>query len=563
MTPQADPPLNGDSANVVVSQRKTSRRLPPSRRPRLEVLEDRCLLNAGALDTTFGSGGIVTTSLTGEDTGRAMVIQPDGKIVGSGDGGAMVRYNTDGSLDSTFGSGGEVSSSPITGRGIAVYPNAGTPNDGKIVHAGYVQVAVVTKKTTTYKDEFAVARFNPNGSLDTTFGGKGWVTTAFTDSVTAFPARIQPDGKIVIAGSDSNSFLLARYNTDGSLDTTFGTGGTALLAGPAGGTVSVAWPQDLTLQSDGRIVVAGADNNINTPFILGRLNSNGTPDTTFGGGGVVTTTFSNYHVATGLTGIALQTDGKIVATGNIEFTSGPQWIKVIRYDTYGNLDAAFGTGGIATSAYSTNGLNQSMGIALQSDGKIIVAGATTINFVNPWSILLARYDTSGNLDNTFGGGGFVTTAIGTNTKAGANDIAIYPNAGTANDGKIVAFGWFQNGTAYGSPRTYAVVRYLPSEPEIGSFTASPNPVTSGSSTTLAASNITDANPNSSVTQLAFYYYDGTGAKHVLGYGTQTSPGVWTLNYTVNLASGTYTIYAQAQDSDGALGDPLALTLQVM
>jgi hypothetical protein len=110
---------------------------------------------------------------------------------------------------------------------------------------------------------------------------------------------------------------------------------------------------------------------------------------------------------------------------------------------------------------------------------------------------------------------------------------------------------------------FAVLRFLPSAPEVGSFTASPNPVTSGSSTTLTASNITDGNAGSTINQVTFYYYDSTGTKQVLGYGTQTSPGVWTLSFTVTLAPGTYTLYAQAQDSYGVLGDPLALTLQVV
>jgi hypothetical protein len=105
-------------------------------------------------------------------------------------------------------------------------------------------------------------------------------------------------------------------------------------------------------------------------------------------------------------------------------------------------------------------------------------------------------------------------------------------------------------------------RYLPSESEIGSFTANPNPVTAGSVTTLTASNITDGNANSTITQVAFYYYDSTGTKQILGYGTQTSPGVWTFNFTVNLTPGPYTIYAQAEDSYGVFGDPLALTLTV-
>jgi len=112
------------------------------------------------------------------------------------------------------------------------------------------------------------------------------------------------------------------------------------------------------------------------------------------------------------------------------------------------------------------------------------------------------------------------------------------------------------------PTDVALVRFLGSAPQVGSFTASPNPVTSGSSTTLTASNISDGNPNSTITQVAFYYIDSTGTQQVLGYGTSDGLGDWTLSFTVSLLPGTYTLYAQAQDSYGAFGDPLALTLTV-
>jgi hypothetical protein len=99
-------------------------------------------------------------------------------------------------------------------------------------------------------------------------------------------------------------------------------------------------------------------------------------------------------------------------------------------------------------------------------------------------------------------------------------------------------------------------------PQIGSVTASPNPLATGSSLTLTASNISDEIPSATITQVTFYYFDGSGTKQVLGYGTQNSPGVWTLTFTVSLTSGTYTVYAQAEDNYGVSGDPLGLTLTV-
>ena len=107
-----------------------------------------------------------------------------------------------------------------------------------------------------------------------------------------------------------------------------------------------------------------------------------------------------------------------------------------------------------------------------------------------------------------------------------------------------------------------MARFLPSAPQVGSFAASAYTVSSGSSVTLTASNISDGNPGATVTQVAFYYVDGSGNQQLLGYGTQTSPGVWTFSFTVSLAPGSYTLYAQATDSFGAVGDPVALTLTV-
>src|SRR5262249_51618524 len=126
------------------------------------------------------------------------------------------------------------------------------------------------------------------------------------------------------------------------------------------------------------------------------------------------------------------------------------------------------------------------------------------------------------------------------------------------DGRLVVSG--HDGPNVTGQRMAFFARLTPPEAMIGSFTANPNPVTSGSNVTLTASNI--AADGGTITQVTFYYYDSNGNKAVLGYGTEDSSGDWILNFTVNLASGTYTLYAQAQDSDGVLGDPAALTLTV-
>src|SRR5881397_614046 len=199
----------------------------------------------GSLDSTFGAGGKTTTSFgTGSADIYALVLQPDGKLVAAGSdvsqsAFALVRYNANGSLDPTFGMSG-TASTPIgidtSGASALVLQS-----DGKLVAA-----------------DFAVVRYNTNGSLDATFGAGGKVTTSIgSDEDDAYALALQPDGKLVAAGVTLNGFrwdfALVRYNTNGSLDTTFGTGGTVTTPiGTGDNSVSA-----LVLQSDGKLVAAG------------------------------------------------------------------------------------------------------------------------------------------------------------------------------------------------------------------------------------------------------------------------------------------------------------------
>jgi uncharacterized delta-60 repeat protein len=226
---------------------------------------------------------------------------------------------------------------------------------------------------------------------------------------------------------------------------------------------------------------------------------------------------------------------------------------VARYQGNGSLDPSFGSGGIAAQPSPFLSVVPSS-LRLQSDGKIVVVGLRDYNPGDTDFVLLRLNGSDGSPDSTFGAGGWVRTdlaAPGAITDDQASAVAI------GSDGKIVVAGFSNVKGTYG----FALARYLPSEPEIGSFTANPNPVTSGSSLTLSASNITDGNTGSTITQVAFYVVIN-GTSTLLGYGTQTSPGVWTFTFTVNLAPGTYTLTAQAEDSYGVFGDPFATALTV-
>jgi len=248
---------------------------------------------AGDLDPTFGTGGKVTTDIQGDfDKARAVAIQADGKIVvaGSALNGAnidfaVLRYNTDGSLDTTFGTDGKVLTPVLDSDDFALA--VAIQPDGKIVAAG---LAV------TGADDIAVVRYNTDGSLDTTFDGDGKATfsilVGFNDIANA--VAIQPDGKIVLAGSTNNGsdddFAVIRLNPNGSLDSTFNAIGISTFAILDNDDVANA----VVLQPDGKIVIAGfTDNGQDTDFAAARLNPNGSLDLSFGVGGKVSSSHQN------------------------------------------------------------------------------------------------------------------------------------------------------------------------------------------------------------------------------------------------------------------------------
>lgn len=543
---------------------KSALTLPPSRRPRrsptrgglprfrprLEALEDRCLLSAGALDPTFGNGGFVTNFPGGAE---ATAIQSDGKIlVGGSSNGAFVvtRYNANGTLDTSFGSGG---STTVNLHHTKSNLDALTVDStGHIVLAGYTE-------THSGGTDFALVRLNGNGSVDRTFGSKGEVLTAGGNNGSEWDAvAIDSDGKILTAGWGNNGQTgfgaLARYNANGSLDSSFG--GSGLIMTYLGGQAVF---HALALQSDGKILVGGAEgpsNSVIGQFAVARFNTNGSLDGGFGSGGFVTTSIdgdTNAIWDTGVHGLAVQSNGMIVAAGTVQhiFGSPNYWtaeVALTRYDATGTLDPNFGQNGIAlTPASSPTVYDAALDVGLQSDGKIVTGGYHYFETTG-YSFEVERYTVGGVLDGTFGNGGIVTTPLGQGFA-----MALQPN------GDIVMAG--------GS----AVARYLPSAPEIGSFVASPNLVTAGNPVSVTASNISDANANSNIIQVAIYLdsnNDGTlepSTDMLLGYAIETSPGVWTLTFSTNaygLTAGTYKLFAQAQDSYGVLGDPIALTLTV-
>ena len=418
----------------------------------LMIIPTYLYAGSGDLDATFGSAGKVTTDFSsGEDAVRAVVLQPDGKIVVAGRSSgdfALARYNTNGTLDTTFGSGGKVTTD-FAGDQDGASALALQP-DGKIVVAGGA--------FNTSSSDFALTRYNTNGTLDPTFGNAGKVTTDFSGSDDgAFGVAIQSDGKIVVAGRASavvagavqSDFGLARYHTDGTLDTGFGSGGKVTT--DFSGSFDEA--HALTIQLDGKIVLAGrartqTSTGSNDDFALARYNTNGSLDTSFGTSGRVTTDFTAVPGFDEANALAIQLDGKIVAVG-LAFTSASKDdFALARYNTNGLLDTSFGSGGTVLTEFSDADVN-AQAVAIQLDGTILIAGSgvTSTTTTDFW---LSRYRTNGTLDNSFGTAGRVTTDF-----SGQADMAF--GLAIQSDGKIVAAGAADIGDA--RPTDFALARY--------------------------------------------------------------------------------------------------------
>ena len=347
----------------------------------------------------------------------------------------------DGDLDQNFGAGGKVFTDFGSNNDVAV--DAVLQPDGKIVLVG-IQDSGSTNK-------IAVARYNTDGSLDQTFGTGGKVINADGGSFgQATAAALQPDGKIIVTLSTAGG-KLARFNSNGSLDTTFGTGGFAAI--PATGSFQATGLRDVAVQPDGKILVGGsAFTNPPAAFGFGlfRLNLDGSLDTSFGADGAVVTVFQGASQPTAR-GIALSTNGKI-ALGGVGFSeTGPAVTKLLvaLYNNDGSLDQTFGAGGrVITDSLENSGIEA---IAFQADGKLLVGG-TTNNNTDGTRGLLRRYTANGAADATFGTNGAVIVRLN-NGATKINDIIVQP------DGKILGFG-----QAFSLPSlvlSSAVVRYLP------------------------------------------------------------------------------------------------------
>ncbi len=369
-------------------------------------------VTAGRLDPTFGVGGVAATQIpTAPPYGGGFdvegALQSDGKIVTVGPTGGnavpdffVSRHNSDGTLDSTFGNQGfaitDFFGANDTASSVVIQP------DGKILVAG-------TAYNNAGGADFALARYNVNGTLDSSFGSSGKVTTSLFNLDIARSVALDSNGRIVVAGSSiSTGFYvvsLVRYNTDGSLDVTFDADGKVTTNIFGGNSNSDAYA--VAIQSDGRTIVVGDANvpGIISDFGVLRYNSNGSLDTTFDNDGKVTTDFASSGDFA--RSVVLQQDGKIVVAG----TANPgQAFALARYNTNGSLDSSFDGDGKVVTNFLPSIEEFTNTVSIQPDGKIIAAGRVLPSVGNT-DFAIARYLPDGALDPQFDGDGMLTTNI--------------------------------------------------------------------------------------------------------------------------------------------------------
>jgi len=355
----------------------------------------------GMLDSTFDTDGKVITSLGNGAITSSVMLQNDGKIIVAGYAEStellLLRYNSDGTLDSTFDTDGKVITSlwNATGFSGVTLSSVTLQDDGKIVVAGNVFNASTS--------DSALARYNSDGTLDSTFDTDGIVVTSFGNTVHISSTTMQNDGKIIVVGYTSlNEFLLMRYNSDGTLDSTFDTDGKVITSFENG-----AIPSSVTLQDDGKIVVSGVFMNgsmgTDADGIVVRYNSDGTLDTTFGIDGKVIVSFGNYE---NMTDVTIQDDSRIVVTGVVLNGSLSNGI-VARYNTDGSLDTTFNP--INTLNAVVQYTEGASAVIMDND---VVLTDSDLNFLGNYdgaSISLSRHGGADSTDQ-FSGAGIIAGA---------------------------------------------------------------------------------------------------------------------------------------------------------
>jgi len=386
---------------------------------------------ANTAPTFTGPNGIVTSSLGAtEVTVNNMCLQADGKIVviGRVDGKLLLqRFLSDGQADSGFSSSGVEA---LSSQGFTMGAEVQVQPDGKLVIIGGTNV-----ESTTASRDLVVARLNADGSLDTGFSGDGWHSVDVGGREWGSGVTLQPNGKIVAAGytravgGGEYDQLMLRFNSDGSPDTSFDGDGVVRL-----GLSQREFGIAPLVQPDGKLllVAEGDDGSAAARTLyISRVSSSGQLDTSFGGTGTIKAVMEqSFYV----NDAQLQRDGKILVVGTVDDSrTGETSVAVMRFHSNGSADAGFGNQGVV-SFTKGGSYNDGSGMALQSDGKILIAGSANAGSGSDFGVL--RLNTNGTLDTSFGDGGLVLSS------GGIFDIgrAVAVQA----DGKVVMAGFSTN-----------------------------------------------------------------------------------------------------------------------
>ena len=414
----------------------------------------------GQLDPSFGAGGTVVTEFPSSYSGaRAVAVQADGRIVAAGfahtnnsiiSDFALTRYDASGALDPTFGTGGRVRTD-FGGRfdealAVAVQP------DGRVVVAG--------NSSDANGSDMAVARYNSDGLLDTSFDGDGMALVDFGSEASARAVALQPDGGIVLAGGVLqpvgggccvSDFALVRLTSVGALDSSFDGDGRVVTDFLAGADNGHDVAQAVRVQADGRIVAAGAGvaGVVSVDFAVARYLADGSLDATFSDDGLVTTDFVGYFDE--IRDLAVDNGGRIVTGGqSCEFPGNSDEVcdfGLARYTSNGILDRRFGRKGRVRTDLGADLSEGIRGVVVQADGRIVAAGDTSGPGAS--DVGLTRYRSDGRLDRGFGVNGVVITPVSPSTdEVGGLELQA--------DGRLVVAGTTAISQSFG----FFVSRYL-------------------------------------------------------------------------------------------------------
>lgn len=426
----------------------------------------------GSLDTSFGTGGKVVASInSGADIAYATVLQSDGKILVSGTTNSSIsgkdffciRYNTNGTLDTSFGTNG-IATFDLQGGSDDVAYAMSLLSDGNIILAGFSDDGS--------NKNAAIIRITTSGTLDTTFGTSGKVYTEFisgrADEIKVIKVHALT-GNLIVGGTSSatstnSQGVIARYTSNGVLDTNFNTTGIVTLPNASGNGTYYHIIEDLAVKSNGKISAIGWINQQGLSWSANhygcRLNSNGTLDTTFSTDGVIVTN-GGFNGDDKSFSLILNSDDSFLFAGGGYLTD-------LQYDFFLGLYNSSGSTAQGKASFNFATLNKDIiyGSGLDSTGKIVLVGSSVAS-VSSSTFGLARVNSDYTVDTSFGTSGKVTTTFGTNTTNEAFDTAIQ------SDDKIIAVGYTGNDIAIAR---YHATTLSANDFESSSITMYPNPV---------------------------------------------------------------------------------------